>query len=324
VKCWIKIGATVTLISLLSVNIGLQTALWFGAPTRPRGIASQQATPTEGDKKAADHPKSDDSNSVALIIAVLGAGGSILTLFVIGYQTHIFHGQRRIMGQQTDILARQLNIQGPFVEYSIYKLQLWGADIARGVVGDWKISLELKNSGKDVATNIAYWKGEVFLPKSANNPILSDDSGEYFGRTIFRASGTEPGRFSMSPGATTETDQITLTPLQLQLLHRGDVRMFVWLVATYGSRLQPQDWFAEIAVNLEFVLNTDPIALTAAIDPTKIGQAVSGLMAFKVRVAGYRYREDRRKQRQEGEGHQTQPPPQPFLFGPLWLPRPRP
>lgn len=100
--------------------------------------------------------------------------------------------------------------------------------------------------------------------------------------------------------------------------------MSVWLVATYGSRLQPPDWFAEIAVNLEFVLNTDPAALIVAIDPTKIGQAATGLMAFKVRVAGYRYREDQRKPRQEREGYQTQSPSQPILFGPLWLPRPCP
>ena len=111
-KCWIKIGVTVTLISLLSADIGLQAALWFGAPTRPIIIVPQQATQGESDKGAANHPKSNNLDNISLLVAMLGAGGTILTLFVIGYQTFIFHGQRKIMGQQTDLLARQLNFRG--------------------------------------------------------------------------------------------------------------------------------------------------------------------------------------------------------------------
>jgi len=65
-------------------------------------------------------------------------------------------------------------------------LQIWAADISKEVVGSWKVSLELKNSGKDVGTNIVYWKGEVFRLKGATDPMLSDDSGETSGGPFFK------------------------------------------------------------------------------------------------------------------------------------------
>jgi hypothetical protein len=78
-----------------------------------------------------------------------------------------------------------------------------------------------------------------------------------------------------------------LEPEHLAHLHQKTIRFFVWCVMGYGSRLQPAGWFAEIALYLEFVLDQPP----SFVPPDGAIPGVFG--PFRVRIAGYRYREDR-------------------------------
>jgi len=70
----------------------------------------QQAAQPEGSQETGNNPKPNDTYGITLIVALLGAGTSILTLFVIGYQTFIFRGQHEIMEGQRRLMRRQANI----------------------------------------------------------------------------------------------------------------------------------------------------------------------------------------------------------------------
>jgi len=79
-------------------------------------MAAQQAVQPESSQKGGANPKPNDTYDVTLIVALLGAGTSIVTLFVIGYQTLIFRGQHKIMDRQADIAERALiDVDRPFV-----------------------------------------------------------------------------------------------------------------------------------------------------------------------------------------------------------------
>ncbi|MGA8907668.1 MAG: hypothetical protein WB524_08625 [Acidobacteriaceae bacterium] len=137
---------------------------------------------------------------------------AIFTFFLVlvgRRQVRISIDQKNIGDRQTDIAARQLITQGPFLEYSMSKLEIKSGDIARGVLGDWKISLILKNSGRDVATNVGYTQGPIFRITGTEDPILKDATGEHFANTIFRSERAR-GIRSVGTDATVETDQITL------------------------------------------------------------------------------------------------------------------
>jgi hypothetical protein len=104
-----KIAGCVALIGLLGVDVGLQIASRFAPP--PNGVvAAQQPVQPESGQKGANNPKSNESDDATLIVAVLGAGISILTFFVIGYQTFIFRGQHKIMDRQAGIADYQAKI----------------------------------------------------------------------------------------------------------------------------------------------------------------------------------------------------------------------
>jgi hypothetical protein len=104
-----KIAGCVALIGLLGVDVGLQIASRFAPP--PNGaVAAQQPVQSESGQKGADNPKSNESNDATFIVAVLGTGTSILTLFVIGCQTFIFRGQHKIMDRQAAIADYQAKI----------------------------------------------------------------------------------------------------------------------------------------------------------------------------------------------------------------------
>ncbi len=62
--------------------------------------------------------------------------------------------------------------------------------------------------------------------------------------------------------------------------------MFVWLVFRYGTRLQPSEWFAEVATLFEFFLDRDP-------DSYKLTDKLAEGGPFRVGTRGYRYRESR-------------------------------
>lgn len=97
-----KIAGCVALIGLLGADIGLQITSRFALP--PAGVVeARQGARPEGSQKAGYNPKTNDTYSITLIVTVLGAGTSILTLFVISYQTLIFRGQHKIMERQTEI-----------------------------------------------------------------------------------------------------------------------------------------------------------------------------------------------------------------------------
>jgi hypothetical protein len=301
VKCWIKVAAFITLIGLLGADIGLQTALWFGAPTRQTVIMGEQPVTSAGGKQSA----SDGDHAPLILYTPLIVG--VLTLVVIGYQTFIFRGQYAIMTRQADIADRQAGIasrqlitQGPFLEYNLCKLEVKAKDTAKTVLEDYKISLVLKNSGRDVAVNVAYWQGEIFRVAGIDDPILSDTTGEHFRKTIFRSEGLS-GKMSIGPDMTADTDRITLSPIHLRALYSKRLRMFVWLVMRYGSRLQSDGWFAEVATNLEFVLDRDP-------DTYKLTDKLTEGLPFRVRTAGYRYRESHDQPAMQSASVQPPPP----------------
>ncbi len=204
-------------------------------------------------------------------------------LRIMNRQALIMHGQREIMDKQANIAARQLVTQGPFLEYSICKVEIKASGPDKTALEDYKLSLLLRNSGRDIAVNVAYWQGELFRISGADDPLLSDTTGEHFRDTIFRTEGL-PGQMSIGPDGTIDTDQIILSSLHLRALYHKQIRMFVWLVLRYGSRLQANEWFAEVATSLEFVLDRDP-------ETYRLTDKSAEGLPFRVRRAGYRYRE---------------------------------
>jgi len=225
----------------------------------------------------------DKPTDVAL---ALFGGGAVFVAFM---QYRVARKQTDILAQQRAIMAMQLVPQGPFIEYVGYKVELAAADIDKGILGNWKINLGMKNVGRDVAVNAGYFQGMRVL--AANSDALKDED---FAKTIFRSSKTV-GLVSVGVDQTIETDQITVNPAQLRSLYSKQVRMFVWIVMTYGSRLQDNpDWFAEVAMQLEFVLSVDPDTYKA---PER--GSVSGI-PFRVARAGYRYRESGKHEQRDG------------------------
>ncbi len=256
-------------------------------------IAGQASAVNGSSNAKSTNPKNPPQNQSGADVWVVLQGLSapfvalftlVLMLVSVG-QLSVYRRMREIMDHQTDISERQLVIQGPFLEYSIFKLEIKTSDSTKTVLQDYKLSLLLKNSGRDIAINVAYWQGEIFKITSADDPLLKDETGEYFRDTIFRAESL-PGQMSIGPDGTVDTDQIILSPSHLKALYLKQIRMFVWVVMRYGSRLQPKEWFAEIAMSLEFVLDRDP-------ETYGLTDKLTQGLPFRVRRAGYRYRESR-------------------------------
>jgi hypothetical protein len=340
------IALTVLLLSLLGVNFLLWADVELSCPTN-QYLPSDQANrsggssqpPSDGVKNGVSVPSGAQVKSPIhctqaikyqdrFFEGVAGIFGDLkftdylnviltMALLWVGYRQYMtYEGQRRLMRRQanissaqTEIATRQLLLQGPFVEYSIHKLQLRKEDIVQEQLGYWIVSLILKNSGKDVAINVGYHQG--FILRFSNDPIFDDPKGERFSNTIFRTQ-RPIGKDSLGADATIETDQIAFSPDQLRGLYAKQLRLFIWIVFSYGSRVQKPDWFAEVALNLEFVLATDPALFRG-----------SDYNPFRVRIAGYRYRESN-AQNQKEELNAPQLPTSALPIRPSWPIRWRP
>jgi hypothetical protein len=177
VKEWLKMAGITALIGLSGASIGLCAALWFGAPTYPTVVAIQQAMQSEGSHKSADSPKANDSDGITLIVAVLGAGTSIMTLFVVCYQTLIFRGQHKIMERQADIAERALvDVERPFIfaEVTHPGFEIRKSDPIMGypALSLQRFELRLFNLGRTPAS-LTRLKYTVFaIPHGATPPFL--------------------------------------------------------------------------------------------------------------------------------------------------------
>jgi hypothetical protein len=95
-----KIAACVMLIALLGADIGLQAALWFGAPTHVGSPAVQQ--PLEAGVYEQTAPSSGKDYTPLIV--------GVLTLAVLAYQTLIFHRQANISQMQAGVAQRQIDV----------------------------------------------------------------------------------------------------------------------------------------------------------------------------------------------------------------------
>ena len=84
-------------------------------------------------------------------------------------QAQIMRGQHGIMVRQTDIAQRQLLIQGPFITYDIYHLEIRLDKTDTNIVEEWRISLLWKNTGKDFASNVSYYIRSSIQPPLADS-----------------------------------------------------------------------------------------------------------------------------------------------------------
>jgi hypothetical protein len=190
-----------------------------------------------------------------------------------------------VTAEATRIMAeRQLVSQCPFLAYSIYSLYITTTDPPeRTKLKDYRISLQFKNVGRDIATDVGYSVGPIFSPASIENEITRDDLGKKFADTIFGLDN-KPGRIYVTQDTTVDLDQIIVGPEYLNALYRKEIRFFVWCVMRYGSRLRAPEWFVEIAVYLEFVLEADP-------ETYMLTDKTASPRPFRVAIPGYRYRE---------------------------------
>src|SRR5262249_54017176 len=85
-------------------------------------------------------------------------------------QQNVMSTQATITKQQAEILEKQLLAQGPLLTYDIYKLEIKADDPERTKLRDYMVSLLWRNYGKDVATNVTYWRGPVFEAHADNDP----------------------------------------------------------------------------------------------------------------------------------------------------------
>jgi hypothetical protein len=197
-------------------------------------------------------------------------------------QARVAVKQATIADKQAAIAERQLLMQGPFLRYDVYSLSINLDRIENKTLEGYRIHLIWKNSDRDIATNVTYYIGHSLEIPIADVEALRKSVNE-FGQVIFKMKGLE-GKITLAPEAAVETDQIVLSPTELGRLYRKEIRLLVWCVIGYGSRLQPIDWFAETAIWLEFVLDHDPETYRPSSTASR---------PFRVAVVGYRYREDR-------------------------------
>ncbi len=193
--------------------------------------------------------------------------------------------QGEILGRQTGIIERQLLIQGPFLKYDIYALNIRLDKIDKSIVENYRVHLIWRNSGKDLATNVKYTMGHSIQPQAGDAAEFRREAFKLFGNTIFRYDSLDDG-VSLAPDGTVETDQIILSIDELRDLYKKNTQFLIWCVVAYGSRIQTKNWFAEVAIWLEFVLESDP-------DTFRPGSDTKQSLPFRVAVVGHRYRESR-------------------------------
>ena len=99
--------------------------------------------------------------------------------------------------------------------------------------------------------------------------------GERCRDTIFKVSAPS-GHVAVASGGTVETDQIILSPAHLRALYHKQICFVVWCLLGYGSRLQSDKWFEEIAIYLEFVLDRDPDTFNLTEKVTEGGRPTGG------------------------------------------------
>lgn len=210
---------------------------------------------------------------------------------IMGRQAYIMTEQTKLIRQQTEIAERQITSQGPFLGYDIYHLQITPENPPeRTVLKDYRISLQWKNSGKDIATNVGYRMGPVFSAAVQVEAQTNEALGKAFADQILRLDDL-PGHAFITSDGTVDLDQVLVMPDCLRALYRKEIRFFIWCVMRYGSRLRPTGWFAEVATYQEFVLERDPDTF-GLIDKT----GLSGV--FRVAMTGYRYREGQDAQKE--------------------------
>jgi hypothetical protein len=150
----------------------------------------------------------------------------VLTYFLV----MVGRGQRTIMAtqatiaeRQTEILNRQLLSQGPLLVYDVYKLLIETENQEGNILRDYKITLQWRNSGKDIATNVTYWAGGSIVDMNSGEAVAQQQENEKeFREKIFRAT-TLSGHMAVAPDGTVETDQIVLLPPHLRALYQKKI-----------------------------------------------------------------------------------------------------
>jgi len=275
----LKVATVVALLALLSADFGLRTTV----------VLFCKASPSHNEWCPEAIDELHKLNEWVFRNVFDARLTDILLVVFTYFLVRVGRGQQKVMStqaaitkQQTGILEKQLLSQGPLFGYDIYKLEIKADDPEKTKLRDYKISLLWRNFGKDIATNVTYWIGPVFEAYADNDPAQRQSTAERFRDTIFKATALS-GHVAVAPGGTVETDQIILSPAQLRALYRKQIRFFVWCVLGYRSRLQSDNWFEEIAVYLEFVLDRDPDSFGLTDKATEGGP-------LRVAIVGYRYR----------------------------------
>lgn len=281
IRSAVGIVVAAAILALVGADFGLHTAVIFFCGEAVNSAANNWCPQTISEQRlfAERVLRNVSDTKIADILLV------IFTYFLV----RVGSGQREIMSKQaiiaegqTEILRKQLLADGPFLGYDIHKLEIKADDPEKTKLRDYKISLQWKNSGRDIATNVTYWQGPIFRAGGQDGEQDRQKIADDFRDTIFRAE-LPSGHVAVQPGGTVETDRIVLSPDHLRALFRKQIRFFVWCVLAYRSRLQSDRWFEEIAIYLEFVLDRDP-------DTYGLSDKNHQGSPFKVAIIGYRQR----------------------------------
>jgi len=322
---WVKVAAVSIVLAFLATDLGLRIAVTSvcseylpadqsynrSGTARPESNAAQQGagigsarnTQTYSWCPQAVQEQQEFRQWMAALFSGAKATDLVVALFtgflyfVGARQLRLYQGQHGIMQRQTEILDKQLTAQQPFVEYYRHRITLIPNKADPSTLKEYKISLELKNTGSDVATKVSYSKDHTLVPRSEDDPVDWDTVGEGFREKVFRLERLR-GHVFIGRDGILETDQFTLLPEDLRAIYPKEKHLMVWCVFGYGSRLQPDDWLSETAVNLNFVLDEDP-------DTWGLGEQKTDRSPFRVRVVGYR--NETRQAKNALTNHDTSP-----------------
>jgi hypothetical protein len=129
--------------------------------------------------------------------------------------------------------------------------------------------------GKSQNFELTYWIGPVFEFYAGHDSTRWPRNWGEMPR--YNLQGSAPsGHAAVASGGTVETDQIILSPAHLRALYHKQICFVVWCLLGYGSRLQSDKWFEEIAIYLECVLNRDPDTFNLTEKVTEGGRPTGG------------------------------------------------
>lgn len=196
--------------------------------------------------------------------------------------------QTKILNRQTVIAEKHNVVYGPILSMDAHKILITRNKVDSFSLDNIGVGLVFKNFGQTPAINVNYIMGPpAFIDYVDVRAESQSGIAQLFADRIFQHSTRTPGGSLIPSQGTLVSDIIIFDKETLRSLFKKEKQAIVWLVLTYESRLEEDDWFAETALLLEFVVvaNTDEFHVTD--DSIPVADPI------RIAIRGQRHRQGR-------------------------------